>query len=123
MATGRFVRLAACGLAFFFFAAGVWAGSFQVGPVSATLTADQPVAALTVRNTGGAPAVIQLEAMAWSQAAGKDTYVPTSDILATPPIFTVAPGASQVIRVGSRAPGVQEERAERLFLREGPPPP
>lgn len=120
----RFMRQAACGLAFLLFAAGAArAGSFQVGPVSATLSADHPVAALTVRNTGGSPAVIQLEAMAWTQADGVDKYAPATDILATPPIFTIPAGGSQVIRVGSRAPATQGERAYRLFLREIPPPP
>jgi fimbrial chaperone protein len=125
MSSRRSLRQAAvCGLAFLLFAAGqAQAGSFQVGPVSATLTVDHPVAALTVRNTGADPAVIQLEAMTWSQVGDQDKYGPASDILATPPIFTVAAGASQVIRVGSRAPSSQGERAYRLFLREIPPPP
>lgn len=119
-------RQAACGLAFIFFAVAgkAWAGSFQVGPVSATLSADHRIAALTVRNTGAAPATIQLQAMDWSQAGGKDVLAPTDDILATPPIFTVPAGGSQVIRVGSRsAPDAQTERAYRLLLREVPPAP
>lgn len=118
-------RQAACGLAFVIFAIGrVFAGSFQVGPVSATLSADHRVAALTVRNTGSEAATIQLQAMAWSQTDGKDSFAPADDILATPPIFTVPAGGSQVIRVGSRrAPDAQNERAYRLFLREVPPAP
>jgi fimbrial chaperone protein len=115
---------AACGLVLFVIAiSSAIAGSFQVSPVSATLTRGQPVSALTVRNTGAEAAVIQLEAMAWSQPDGKDRYVPAPDILATPPIFTIAPGGSQVIRVGSRRPPDTTERAYRLFLREVPPPP
>jgi fimbrial chaperone protein len=119
------LRRAACGLAFVLFAASrAWAGSFQVGPVSATLSADHMVAAMTVRNTGTDAATIQLQAMAWSQADGKDVFAPADDILATPPIFTVPAGGSQVIRVGSRrAPDAQHERAYRLFLREVPPAP
>lgn len=105
-------------------ASHAWAGSFQVGPVSATLSADQRVAALTVRNTGADAATIQLQVMAWSQAGGKDVFAPAGDILATPPIFTVPAGGSQVIRVGSRrAPDPQKERTYRLFLREVPPAP
>lgn len=120
-----FLRQAACGLAFVFLAAGqASAGSFQVGPVSATLTTDHMVTALTVRNTGNDAATIQLQAMAWSQAQGKDVFAPADDILATPPIFTVPAGASQVIRVGSRrAPDAERERTYRLFLREVPPAP
>ncbi|EIL87363.1 pili assembly chaperone transmembrane protein [Rhodanobacter fulvus Jip2] len=67
--------------------------------------------------------MIQLEAMGWSQPNGEDKYLPTTDILATPPIFTIAPGGTQVVRVGSRRPPDTTERAYRLFLREVPPPP
>lgn len=101
-----------------------WAGSFQVGPVSATLSTEHRVAALTVRNTSADAATIQLQVMAWSQSGGKDVFGATDDILATPPIFTVPAGGSQVIRVGSRlAPDAQKERAYRLFLREVPAAP
>ncbi|MEI7037297.1 fimbrial biogenesis chaperone [Fulvimonas yonginensis] len=118
-------RQAACGLAFLFLAIGpALAGSFQVGPVTATLSADHRVAALTVRNTGAEATTIQLQAKAWSQSDGKDVFAPADDILATPPIFTIPAGGSQVIRVGSRrAPDAQHERAYRLFLREVPPAP
>lgn len=92
--------------------------------MSATLSADQRVAALTVRNTGTEPATIQLQVKAWSQSGGKDLFGPADDILATPPVFTVAAGGSQVIRVGSRgAPDAQKERSYRLFLHEVPPAP
>jgi fimbrial chaperone protein len=111
------------GLVLFAVAAGsAIAGSFQVSPVSATLTRGQPVIALTVRNTGAEAAVIQLEAKDWSQSNGEDKYVPATDILATPPIFTIAPGGTQVIRVGSRRSPDTTERTYRLFLREVPPP-
>lgn len=114
----------ACGLVLFaIVVSSAIAGSFQVSPVSATLTRSQPVIALTVRNTGAEAAVVQLEAKDWSQPSGEDQYAPATDILATPPIFTIAPGATQVIRVGSRRPADTTERAYRLFLREVPPPP
>lgn len=118
-------RQAACGLAFLFLAIGqAWAGSFQVGPVTATLSTDHRVAALTVRNTGSEATTIQLQAMAWSQSGGKDVFAAAHDILATPPIFTIPAGGSQVIRVGARRePDPQHELAYRLFLREVPPPP
>lgn len=120
-----FARQVAYGLAFLFFAIGhAWAGSFQVGPVTATLSASHKVAALTVRNNGPDATTIQLQTMAWSQSGGKDVFTAVDDILATPPIFTIPAGGSQVIRVGSRrAPDPQQERAYRLFLREVPPAP
>jgi fimbrial chaperone protein len=103
--------------------AAAWAGSFQVSPVNTRLSSLQPDSALTVRNTGDAPTVIQVEALAWSQSGGIDTYTPAPEILASPPIFTLPKGGTQVIRVGSRQPpDAQVERSYRLFLREIPPP-
>lgn len=117
-------RQAACSLALFLvMASSACAGSFQVSPVRAILSSNKPVTALTVRNTGADPAVIQLEALSWAQNADKDVYAPAPDILATPPIFTIPAGGSQVIRIGSRAPAPAGiERSYRLFLREVPPP-
>lgn len=100
------------------------ASSFSVSPVRATLSASQPVGSLTVRNIGAEPTVVQLEVVSWSQQDGQDLYVPTQEILATPPIFTVPAGGSQVVRVGlRRAPDALRELTYRLFLQEVPPPP
>jgi fimbrial chaperone protein len=101
----------------------VQAGSMQVSPVRVELSAAKPLIALSVRNTGAEPLVIQLEMMDWSQQGGKDVYTPTRDILAAPPIFTVPPGKSQVVRLGVRRPADSErELSYRLFLQEVPPP-
>lgn len=115
---------AACGLMLFLCIAGpAWASTFQVNPVTVTLSADKPVAALTVRNEGADPTVIQVRVMSWSQADGADQYTPATNILATPPIFTLPANGSQVLRVGfRRPPDAQHERAYRVCLREIPPP-
>jgi fimbrial chaperone protein len=114
----------ACGLMLFLGAIGpTWASTFQVTPVKVTLSADKPVAALTVRNLGAHPTVIQLQVLSWSQPAGNDRYAPAPDMLATPPIFTLPANGSQVIRVGfRRPPDAKGEQDFRLFLREIPPP-
>jgi fimbrial chaperone protein len=99
------------------------AGSFSVNPVRVTLSAKQPVVAITVRNSDTEQTVVQLETNAWTQVDGKDTQVPSSDLLATPPIFTLPPGGSQIVRVGLR--GARKSPGEvtyRLSLREVPPP-
>jgi fimbrial chaperone protein len=110
------------GLAVFFAGAGLaHAGSFSVNPVRVTLSAKQPVAAITVRNAGAEQAVIQLETHAWSQDQGRDVLVPTSEVLATPPIFTVPAGKTQILRVGLRRPSnATSETTYRLVLREVP---
>jgi fimbrial chaperone protein len=98
------------------------AGTFIVNPVRVTLSAKQPVVAITVRNSGAEPAVVQLESSAWTQDQGKDVLSPNADLLATPPIFTLPPGGSQIVRVGLRsARSSSGESTYRLVLREVPP--
>jgi fimbrial chaperone protein len=99
------------------------AGSFAVNPVRVTLSATQMVAAVTVRNVGTEPTVVQLETSSWAQHDGKDELPATTDILATPPILTIPPGGARIVRVGlRRPPDARNELAYRLFLREVPPP-
>lgn len=109
----------------FFLAAGIaLAGSFSVSPVRVTLTAAEPIAALTVRNSGDEPAVVQLEATSWAQQDGTDSYEASRDLIATPPIFTVPPHGSQVVRLGlRRAADPRRELTYRVYLQEVPPPP
>lgn len=115
---------AALGLAIFFSATPLsHAGSFSVNPVRVTLSPGRAVAAITVRNDGTDASVIQLETSLWTQQDGKDVLTPSREILATPPIFTLQPGGSQIVRVGlRRAPDAQHELTYRLILREVPPP-
>jgi len=101
----------------------VQAGSYGINPVKLTLSGQNSTQIMTVRNDGTEAAVVQVELAAWSQANGQDVYTPTRELLATPPIFTVPAGASQIIRVGlRRAPDGQRELAYRMFLQEVPPP-
>jgi fimbrial chaperone protein len=115
---------ASWGLAFLFlFVSLAQAGSFSVNPVRVTLSATQTVGAITVRNEGTEAAVIQLETQSWTQRDGVDVLAPSNDVLATPPILTIPPGGSRIVRVGlRRAPDAQREVTYRLFLREVPPP-
>lgn len=101
------------------------AANFTVTPVRVELSQQRPSAALTVKNEmTDESVVVELRAVAWTQNSGEDVYTPAQDLLATPPIFTLAPGATQVIRVGLRHPPADDrEVSYRLFLREVPPPP
>jgi fimbrial chaperone protein len=95
-----------------------------VSPVRATLSANQKIETITVRNTGTEPMSVQLEVMSWSQQDGEDVFTATREVLANPPIFTVPPGGSQLIRAGlRRAPDARRELTYRIFLQELPPPP
>jgi fimbrial chaperone protein len=102
----------------------VGAGSFQVNPIRVEMSAGVTTAALTIRNDGDEPVVVQLSVLAWSQESGEDKYGATKEALVTPPIATIAAGAQQIVRVGlRRPPDPRRELAFRLFVQEVPPPP
>lgn len=101
-----------------------FAGSIAVNPVRVNLSTTQTTSPLVVRNSGAEPSVVQLQIVSWSQQDGKDVLVPSRDLLATPPIFTVPAGGSQIVRVGLRQrTAAQAEGSYRLILQEVPPPP
>jgi fimbrial chaperone protein len=100
-----------------------WAGGVQVVPIRVDISAAHPIATMTVSNFNDAPMVMQLESMSWLQRDGKDQYVATDELLAVPPIFKIAPGSEQLVRVGLRQPpDPTREWAYRLFLTEVPAP-
>jgi fimbrial chaperone protein len=85
------------------------------------LAAGHPIDSVTIRNGGAEPVVVQLEVSSWSQREGEALLAPTTDLLATPPIFRIPAGGTQLVRVGlRRAPDPQRELSYRLFLREVP---
>ncbi|MEY5098629.1 MAG: hypothetical protein RJA36_1348 [Pseudomonadota bacterium] len=101
------------------------AANFTVEPIRVELSPRQPSFALTIRNQSEDDAVVvQLQTMAWSQDQGQEILAPSHEVLATPPIFTLAPGAAQVVRVAYRRPMPQsEEQSYRLLVREVPAAP
>lgn len=95
-----------------------WAGSFSVDPVHISLPDGQRATSLTVHNSGSAPVSIHAEALAWTQVNGDDHYSPTDNVIVSPPIFTIAPGATQLVRVGLK--NRKQDPAYRLILQEIP---
>ncbi len=62
--------------------------------------------------------------MAWAQKDGKDQLTPTRELIATPPIFNLKAGTTQLIRIGMlRKVDLEKELIYRLILEEIPPPP
>jgi len=99
------------------------AGSFNVSPVRVELSAADRTQALTVRNEGGEPSVVQVQILAWSQDSGQDILQPTTDLLVSPPVFTVQPGQSQLVRIALRTtPDAARQLSYRAILQEVPGP-
>jgi fimbrial chaperone protein len=96
-----------------------WGGTFHISPVRINLSGQAPIAVLAVRNESTESSVMQLSVMSWLQEGNDDIYTSTNEVLATPPIFTVPPGGTQIVRVGMRRKvEVRRELAYRLFIQE-----
>lgn len=107
-------------------AAPAWTASFSISPVRVELSPQEATAAITVTNTGEEAVSIQLRALSWRQEANEDKLEPTRDLVATPPVFTVPPGESQIVRVGLRRPPQADRQVPfRAIFEEipGPAPP
>ena len=105
-------------------AAHARAATFNVSPVRIHLSAAKMTGVLSVTNAGEAPTVVQCQVRAWSQQNEKDVYATTDDLIATPPIFTIGPGKTQIVRLGLRQPPHgSQEAAYRIYLQEIPGPP
>jgi fimbrial chaperone protein len=99
------------------------AGNFSVAPVRIELSKGQPTAVMTVHNNDNAPLLVQASALSWSQPGGEELNEPTRELLATPPIFTLAPNSDQIVRVAlRREPDSARELTYRLLLAEVPQP-
>lgn len=104
------------------FFSNAYAADLAVLPVGLSLTANNSKGAITVSNQGKEAIVIQAETVSWTQSNNKNQYAPTREILVNPPLFTIPPGRSQVLRVGLRqVQNTKQEIAYRLLLREVPP--
>jgi fimbrial chaperone protein len=96
-------------------------GSVSVSPVLIDLTKEKR-AAITLRNDRTRAVFYQVSVLRWSQENGQDRYDSTDDFIASPPLFTLAAGLSQAIRLGFRQPSDSaNERAYRVILTEVPP--
>ena len=99
------------------------AQAIEVTPSNVLIGPGQSAAAITVSNRGSRKTAIQVRAFAWSEdAGGEDVLAPTGDLMASPPIASIEPGASQVVRLVLQKPARGREETYRILLDQLPPP-
>jgi fimbrial chaperone protein len=104
-------------------AADAGAADLTIMPVAVQLDAAHDRTTVRVTNTGKSAVVLQADAIGWTREAGVDRDSSTDDLIVNPPVFTVAPGATQIVRVGLRRSSPSErESTYRMVLREVPSP-
>jgi fimbrial chaperone protein len=100
----------------------VSAQSLTVLPVTIQLTPGRMATALTVINQGEGETSVQVRAFAWNQPDGNDQLTSSNEVLASPPLATIAPGATQIVRLVLRRPPQGHEATYRVLLDQIPPP-
>jgi fimbrial chaperone protein len=122
--SGGIRRLAAlAGLAFLALAHPARAQGIMVSPINVQMGSAQRAAVLTVVNQGDRETSFQIRAFGWQQdQSGDDHLTPTDELVASPPLATVAPGATQIIRLVLRTPPQNREAPYRILFDQLTPP-
>ena len=104
-------------------AASAVAQSLAVMPINVALQPGQRATSLTVVNKGEVATSVQVRVYAWNQPDGEDRLVASDIVMASPPIATIAPKASQTIRLVLRRSPEGQEETYRVIVDQLPPPP
>lgn len=98
-----------------------FAGTIDVLPSIVKLSADQTVSSIQFRNTTDAEASFEIKVVEEIGVGEALQRVPTSDIVVSPPIFSVKPGNRQTVRFSVRKPKVSDtEIRYRLYAEQIP---
>ncbi len=93
----------------------------EISPIMLNLGGPGSTATCTVFNNGTAPTTSQIRLRRWTQVDGQDVLTDTNDVVASPPIMTIAPGAKQIVRVANLTAATgASELAYRMLLNELP---
>ncbi|WP_430385448.1 fimbrial biogenesis chaperone [Blastomonas fulva] len=98
------------------------AQSLAILPVTIQMEPGQMATLLTVINQGPVETAVQIRAFSWNQADGTDQLVNSDDIMVSPPLATIQPGGTQIVRLVLRKPVVGREGTYRVLLDQIPPP-
>jgi fimbrial chaperone protein len=98
------------------------AQSLMVIPVNVQMAPQQRATTLTVINRGDSETAIQIRAYAWNQQDGHDHLVISDAVLVSPPLASIAPGGTQIVRLILRQPPQGREATYRILLDQIPPP-
>lgn len=95
--------------------------ALEISPVRLDF-AGAGTAVVTLRNNDATELSVQADAFAWSQdERGEDRLEPTRELLVVPPVFTLPPGESQLVRVAHMGEAQAAERSFRLVFAQLPP--
>lgn len=102
----------------------IYAASLGVWPINPRIDAPASATMVWVKNNSpNDDIVLQARVLKWNQYENTDKYEQQDDLVVSPPLITVKPGAQQVFRVVNRKgviARVNEEQSFRLIIDEIP---
>ena len=98
------------------------AQSLSVMPVNIFLAPGQRATTLTVTNQGTTKTAIQIRAFGWNQQGDGDQLTASDSVVVSPPIASIDPGSSQVVRLILRQAPHGREETYRVIVDQIPPP-
>ncbi len=99
----------------------VHAGTFNISPIRAQLSAAHRTAVLTLANEDDQTVVVEVKVLAWSQQDGAEHLDETREMLLTPPVMQIPAKTAQIVRVAlRREPDPLLELSYRVIFEEVP---
>ncbi|RYE97446.1 MAG: hypothetical protein EOO77_39025, partial [Oxalobacteraceae bacterium] len=95
-------------------------GGLSIAPVQLSLTGMARSASTIVSNPGSSPVTVQVRLQSWTMHGDDEVYGPATDAGFSPPVFRLAPHASQSVRVVAKEPPGPIERSYRLIVDQLP---
>ncbi len=78
---------------------GAGAASLRVAPTLLEVPAGATTTTLNVWNADSKPVRVQVRVYLWTHSGKTDTLTPTKNVVVSPPIGTLKPGAENVVRI------------------------
>lgn len=98
-------------------------GNYAITPVQLVIKEDSKITSLTLKNNQAEEKKFQLVVYKVVNNHGKETLIPTKDLLVTPVIFKIPAGQSQLIRVAVKDVMYNHQKdGYRLAVKELPTP-
>jgi len=78
---------------------GVHAAALKISPVSIELAQSQQSSSLTIANDSNEKTNLQIRVFKWQQKGNEESYIPTNDIVVSPPALSLNGQQSYNLRV------------------------
>lgn len=91
-----------------------------VAPVQLAMSDTSRSVSTVVTNPGSEPITVQVRLFSWRMHGEDEVYEPATDAGWSPPLFELAPQASQSVRIVAKVPAGSVERSYRLIVDQLP---